>query len=178
MSTELRARWKEMMIGLDGTVNVTFTVQSDPREAFQKLHDKELSIEIKEFRKRRSLDANACCWAICDKIGKAISPPIPKEDVYRRAIRDVGEYEPLPIRDDAAEAFCEKWAHKGVGWFADIVGDSKLSGYKLVFAYYGSSVYSTSEMSILVDYLVDEAKQMGLTILTKSEIELLKSEWQ
>ena len=177
MSIELRANWKELMVGMDGAVNITFTVPSNPREAFLKLRDKDLVIEIKEYRKRRSLDANALAWKVCDLIGKAISPPIPKEDVYRRAIKDVGEYEPLPIRDDTADAFCAKWAQKGTGWFAEVMGDSKLNGYKLVFAYYGSSTYDTKAMSILIDYLVDEAKQMDIEILTKSEIELLKSEW-
>ena len=118
------------------------------------------------------------CWSLCTDIGKALTPPIPKEEVYRKAIRDVGEYEPLPIREDAVETFQRRWASHGTGWFAEVVDNSKLKGYKLVFAYYGSSTYDTSAMSRLIDYLVQDARNMGLPLpATKEQEEMLKS-WQ
>ena len=56
--------------------------------------------------------------------------------------------------------------------------DSKLQGYKRVRLYYGSSTYDTKEMSRLLDYLVDEAQQMGLTLrASKAEIEEAKRRW-
>ena len=144
---------------------------------FDELADKDVSIEIKQVRKRRSKTANDFCWALCTDIGKAISPPVPKEEVYRRAIRDVGEYEPLPIREDAVETFQNRWQAKGTGWFADVVDDSKLPGYKLVFAYYGSSTYDTSSMGRLLDYLVQDAMNMGLKIPTSKEQEEMLNAW-
>ena len=60
-----------------------------------------------------------------------------------------------------------------------MIDDSKIPGYKLVFAYYGSSVYDTEEMSTLIDYLVDDAEQMGIPIpLGKEEMERLKADWR
>ena len=60
----------------------------------------------------------------------------------------------------------------------ETVDDSKLSGYKLCFLYYGSSVYSVDEMRVLIDWLVDEAQQMELPIpLSKAEEERLLTQW-
>ena len=161
----------------DGTQNITITVQADFRESFDELADKDITVEIKRYSRKRSRTANDFCWALCTDIGNALTPPIPKEEVYRKVIRDVGEYEPLPIKDEAVETFRKRWSEKGVGWFAEIVDDSKIPGYKLVFAYYGSSTYDTSSMSRLIDYLVQDAKNMGLKIPTSKEQEEMLNAW-
>ena len=51
--------------------------------------DVEYSIEIKKRSKSRSLNANAFCWVLCEKIAKELSKNgyISKVDVYKRAIR-------------------------------------------------------------------------------------------
>ena len=155
---------------------LSLSTTADAGAVYEKLKDFPVSVEIKKYNPGRSKDANAFCWALCSDIGKALTPPISKEDVYRKAIREVGEYEPLPIREDAVETFQRRWATHGTGWFAEVVDNSKLKGYKLVFAYYGSSTYDTASMSRLIDYLVDEAQQMGLQIpAAKEQEEMLKS---
>lgn len=170
---------RDLTINRDKTQNVTVTVGADFREMFDCLKDKQVDITIKPHREKRSKSANDFCWALCTDIGNAMHPPIPKEEVYRRAIKDVGEYEPLPIKDEAVESFLTRWAYKGIGWFAEVVDDSKLKGYKLVFAYYGSSTYSKDAMSRLIDYLVQDAEQMGVFIpMGKTEIEQMKGEWK
>lgn len=157
---------------------LSFTTKGDAGTVYDKLHDVDVNVEIKKYNPGRSKDANAFCWALCTDIGNAISPPVPKEEVYRKAIREVGEYEPLPIREDAVETFQRRWSSHGVGWFAEVVDNSKLKGYKLVFAYYGSSTYDTAAMHRLLDYLVDDARQMGLALpATKEQEEMLRA-WQ
>lgn len=156
---------------------VSFTTRGDAGKIFDRLKGADVNVEIKKATKPRSKDANAFCWALCTDIGKAISPPVPKEEVYRKAIREVGEYEPLPIREDAVETFQNRWASHGTGWFAEVIDNSKLPGYKLVFAYYGSSTYDTSSMHRLLDFLVDEAQQMGLAIPAAKEQEEMLKAW-
>ena len=111
-------------------------------------------------------------------IGNSMKPPVPKEEVYRKAIKEVGEYEPLPIKDEAVDTFLKRWASKGTGWFAEVIDDSKIPGYKLVFAYYGSSTYDTASMSRLIDYLIDDAKQMELPIPASKEHEEMLKAWR
>jgi len=161
----------------DGKQNITVTVSEDFREEFDALKDGTVKIEIKRYSRKRSRTANDFCWALCTDIGNALTPPIPKEEVYRKAIKDVGEYEPLPIKEEAVETFRKRWSEKGIGWFAEIVDDSKIPGYKLVFAYYGSSTYDTRSMSRLIDYLVQDAKNMGLKIPTSKEQEEMLNAW-
>lgn len=131
--------------------------------------------EIKKTRKRRSLDANAYCWHLADEIAKAVK--LSKEEVYRRNIREVGVYTPLPIKTEAVAEFQRIWSARGVGWFADIIDDSKLPGYKLLFAYHGSSEYDTAEMARLIDSLIQDAQAVGIDTLSEREKSLMLGEW-
>ena len=173
----MEGRLKEPLRLSGGEWLVTFTTSGDAGKVFDKFGDAAVEIDIRKHNPKRSKDANAMCWAMCHDIGNALRPPLPKEEVYRRAIREVGDYEPLPIKTEAVETFRRRWSEKGTGWFAEVIDDSKLPGYKLVFAYYGSSTYDTAAMSRLIDFLVDDARQMGLKIPASKEQEEALKAW-
>lgn len=137
---------------------------------------KEGNYEIKRKPKKRSLNANAYCWDLCTRIAAAVG--MSKEDVYRKNIREVGTYTPMPIKEEAIEEFGRIWGAHGTGWFVDVVDDSKIKGYKLIFAYHGSSTYSTAEMSRLIDNLIQDAKSIGIETLSEREKSLLIGEWE
>lgn len=132
--------------------------------------------ELKRIRKKRSLNANAYCWDLCNKIGQAVR--MPKEDIYRRNIREVGSYTPMPIKEEAIPEFSRIWQGHGVGWFVDVIDNSKIKGYKLIFAYHGSSLYDTAEMSRLIDSLIQDAQSIGIETLSEREKSLLLEEWE
>lgn len=132
-------------------------------------------VEVKKKTKPRSQDANAYCWVLCQKIAEVIKST--KEDVYRRFVRDVGQFVIVPIRDDAHEEYIRKWSAKGIGWCAEIAGESKLQGYKNIITYFGSSVYNTQEMSVLINEIVSEAKELGIDTATPAELQRMESEW-
>lgn len=174
----MRGKLKDIYRLSDGGWMISFLTRDDFVKQFYSLKDFGVQIEIKRDSPRRSKTANDFMWALCTDIGNAMRPPLPKEMVYKQAIRDVGEYTPLPIRDDAVETFCERWGVNGVGWFAEVIDDSKLPGYKLVFAYYGSSTYSVETMSRLIDYLKQDAENMGIPIpISKDEERRLLEQW-
>jgi hypothetical protein len=137
--------------------------------------EKPQTIEIKPLRKKRSLDANSYLWVICDKIAKAIKST--KEDVYRIAIRDVGEWEDKPILTEDVEKHIKMWGMIGEGWFSEERRDSKLPGHKVVRDYYGSHIYDTVSMSRLIDYIVEQAKEMDIPTDTPDEIARIKAAW-
>lgn len=93
-----------------------------------------LDIGLKKYRKHRSLDSNAYMWTIAEKIAKKLG--ITKIEVYRNAIKEVGQCEVLPIKDEAVETFISAWEHNGQGWLCEIIGKSKLKGYTNITAYY------------------------------------------
>lgn len=139
--------------------------------------DKTYDVEIKQYRKKRSLDANAYLWTLCDKISRVI-PDTTKEDVYRNAIHDVGVFEIVPIKDEAVERWMDNWKVKGLGWIAEVLHPAKTDGYTLVINYYGSSTYNAKEMSRLIDNVVMTAKECGVETLTPDELEQMKAAWK
>lgn len=132
--------------------------------------------ELKEYRKKRSLDANAYFWTLCGKLAAKVG--LHKDDVYRSLIKDVGDnYEVVPIRDDAVEKWIDAWQGKGIGWVCEVLGQSKLPGYTNVITYYGSSTYNTLQMSRLIELIVSECKLQGIETMTPQELSLLLEGW-
>ena len=136
---------------------------------------KMLSVEIKQYHPDRSKDANSYCWALCQKIAESIRNT--KEFVYQTAIKRVGQFDIRPIRNDAVESHVERWSKIGLGWYAGIVGESKLAGYTNVISYYGSSTYNSKEMAILIDEIISECRELGIECMTENEKNLLIGEW-
>lgn len=134
-----------------------------------------LSIEVKKYRKKRSLDANAYCWVLINKLAKKLNlKPI---EVYKKAIYEVGVREIVPVKNEAAERYKEIWKNNGLGWICETM-PSKLDGYTNVIAWYGSSVYDSKEMSRLVDSIVEECKLQNIETMTPAELERLKEAWR
>lgn len=136
---------------------------------------RELSVEVKEHRNKRSLDANAYCFLLCQKIAEVIHNT--KEFVYQRAIRQVGQFEILPIKNEAVERWIQNWGSKGLGWFSEVLDNSKLDGYKKVISYYGSSIYDVREMQILIDELIYQCKELDIETASPAEIKSLLDSW-
>lgn len=131
--------------------------------------------EIKEHRKKRSLDANGYLWVLISKIQKVLN--VPKETIYKDVIRDIGVYEVVPIKNEAVDKFREAWQKNGLGWITETT-KSKLDGYTNVLAYYGSSEYDTKEMSRLIDEVVQECRLLDIETKSDEEIKSLVEEWR
>ena len=130
---------------------------------------KKYAVEIKEYRPRRTNDANAYLWTLLGKLSAALH--IPPEEIYREAIRDVGgNYEVTPIRDDALEKWRSIWQGNGLGWVCEEIGPSKLPGYTNVRNFYGSSTYDTDQMSRLIEIVVRDCKAQGIETMTPEEL--------
>jgi hypothetical protein len=159
-----------------GKQKLTFTLTSKADISDLKAiiaNKKLLAIEVSQQKKKRSLDSNSYLWILCQKIAEALHTT--KELVYRKVIRDVGQFEIVPIKNEAVERWIEVWKGKGLGWFAEVMEDSKLPGYKKVISYYGSSIYDQHEMSVLLDEIVSQCKELNIETLTPNQLAELKS---
>ena len=136
--------------------------------------DKEKVFEIKEHKLKRSLNANAYCWVLMNKIADAIKST--KEEVYREYIKNKGIFRLITMNKEATDTFIRVWQEKGLGWICD-TSESKYEGMVDVVAYYGTSSYNTKQMANFIDYVVNEAKNLGIETLPPDEIERLKSLW-
>ena len=125
--------------------------------------------EIKEYKERRSLNANNYTWKIITEIANVLRKS--KEEVYLQMLKDYGQQEMISVLSSINP--------KGFFKYFEKVGTSVLNGkefthYKI---YKGTSEYDTKEMSIFIDGVVQEAKQLGINTETPEEIEKLKRLW-
>lgn len=141
--------------------------------------DTEYTVSITKKNKRRSLNANAYAWVLCEKIARELSKNayISKNDVYKRVIQEAGTFTYLPIKNDAIDRFIEIWQGHGLGWHAEDAGPAKTEGYTIIRAYHGSSVYTVDEMRRLIDALIDECNQLNIPIENNDYINSLIQEW-
>lgn len=131
--------------------------------------------EVREYRKKRTLDANAYFWTLCGKLAEATNQR--KEDIYRDSIRNIGgNTETVCVKDCAVEKLQKGWSHNGLGWVTDTM-PSKLRGCVNVILYYGSSTYDTAQMSRLIDNIVQDCKAVGIETMTPEELARLVEAW-
>ena len=171
----MKGRLTDLSIGMNGKQRVTVEIDGDFRENYDALKDAYVRIDIKKHRKGRSLDANAYAWVLIDKIAGELS--LTKLEVYRNAIRNVGGVsETICVKENAAAKLMGAWCSRGIGWQAETM-PSKINGCVNVTLYYGSSVYDSKQMSLLIDCLVADAKDLGIETATEEQIERYKDEW-
>lgn len=142
--------------------------------SLEELKEDKLSVEIKKYRHKRSLDANAYMWVLISKLEEKVN--ISKDVIYKDAIKNIGVYEVIPVKNEAVDRFIEAWTKNGLGWVCETT-KSKLEGYTNILAYYGSSTYNTAEMSRLIDLIVQECKQLNIETMSKSELDSLIESW-
>ena len=159
----------------DGSQNITVTVNADFSEEYDELADKDIEIMIKKFSKRRSLDANAYCWSLIDRIAEKQN--LKKSEVYRSAIRDIGGVSTvICVKEEAAETLCNNWQRHGTGWQTEVI-PSKIPNCVNVTLWYGSSVYDSKQMASLIDSLVQDAEAIGIPTITEKERQQLLTMW-
>lgn len=171
---KIKAQSMRVLMTLDGKTEYILTSQDRPTPELNDLADKELSVEIKPYRKRRSLDANSYCWVLCQKLAEKLNST--KEDIYKEAIRKAGQFDFIAVTESAAEQFLKAWQSKGLGWYAEAL-ESKIEGCKKIMVYYGSSVYDSKEMAHLIDYIVSECKEQHVETLPPDELNRMMNEW-
>lgn len=151
---------------------ITFEVEEDPT-IWEKLKDKVLNLDIKEFKRKRSLDANAYCWVLCTKIADALKTS--KDEVYESMIQ---RYAPFDKDDDG---------YITITMLARIPVD-KLGGhwrmirqqgdFNCYMRLVGSSEMDTAQMAHFLDGVVSEAKELNIETETPNEIERMKQQWK
>lgn len=165
---------------LSGTWRLEAEIGADSvsplRTFLEELKGRIASAELKVWHKQRSLDANAYAWVLIDKIAEAIRED--KVSIYRAGIREIGGNSQLVcVLDADVNKLRRVWESNGIGWITETM-PSKLPGCTNVWLYYGSSEYDTAQMSLLIDQLIFEAKQLGIETLPPAELERMMEQWQ
>lgn len=157
---------------------IILTVNEDVRAEYDKLKGCEkLSVEVKKYRAKRSLDANAYYWQLLTKVADAlhVSMPYMHNQMLIKNCRPyiVGGkvvYVVIPDTDEASGQIEEATMYHLKP--TDDVREGKDGiSYRTYMMLRGSSDYDSKEMSMLIDHLVAEAKQLGIETLPPHELE-------
>lgn len=152
------------------TLTLTVNEEAAAKMLYDDLHEAEkLSFKIDKYRERRSLNANNYAWKLLTEIANVCRTS--KDEVYLEMLKRYGQSEIISVL-----------AHIPIGEYVkycEEAGESKLNGklFKHYKVYKGSSEFDTREMSIFLDGVVSEAKELEIQTMTPNEIAKLKSLW-
>jgi hypothetical protein len=160
----------------NGTAYICLNIPyRDARRFVGEMQEKKYEVVIKEYKQRRSLDANAYCFVLLDKLAEALHEP--KESLYRGYIKEIGgNSEVVCVLDSAVDKLRQGWERNGLGWQTDTM-PSKIDGCTNVILYYGSSTYDTAQMSRLIDLIIQDCKACGIETLPPERLAAMMNEW-
>lgn len=131
--------------------------------------DKTKLYEVKEYKEKRSLNANNYAWKLITEIANVMR--LSKEEVYIEMLKLYGQSEMVSVLADIdVSKYFKYYSEAG----ESILNGKKFKHYKV---YMGSSEMDTKQMSILIDGIVQEAKQLDIETMTPEQLSRLKEEW-
>jgi len=132
---------------------------------------KELSVEVKAFRKRRSLDSNSYLWVLLGDMAQELKTS--KDELYLQMLDRYGVYTHIVVKPEIVTRVKAEW--KTVRELGEVSINGK-TGVQLQ-CYFGSSTYDSKEMSTLLEGVVSECKLLDIETATPRELDLMKSAW-
>ena len=131
--------------------------------------DRDKVFEVKEYKEKRSLNANSYAWALMTKIADALRTS--KNEIYLQMLEDYGQTLLIPVEVGKQP--------DGFFKYYKFITTSQINGkdadwYKV---FKGSSDFDSKEMAILIDGIISEAKELGIETLPPADIERLKERW-
>lgn len=157
-----------------GQFNITFSVnESSAINEIESIKDCEkLSIRAVQYRKKRSLDANALLWTCLGKIAEVLQSD--KWDIYLQMLKRYGQYTYICVKPKMVEAVKTQWRE------TEVVGEVDINGQKAIqmLCYFGSSTYNTKEFSVLLEGVISEMSEMGLETPTSEDMRRSLEQWE
>lgn len=124
--------------------------------------DKEKQYELREYHKRKTLSQNAYAWVLINEIANKVNKS--KEQVYLQMLKDYGQRTEILLKADVKVKTYFK--------YYEAISKIKKDDMEFIeyYLYKGSSQFDSKEMSIFIDGIVEEAKQLGIQTMTPNEI--------
>lgn len=119
-------------------------------------------LKIDKHRNKRSLNANAYAWKLITEIGNVLR--LSKEEVYYEMLKQYGQSEYVCLLANVEPSRISK--------YYELQGTFKQNGntFNSYIFFIGSSAYNSKEMSIFIDGLVQEAKNLDIETLEEKEL--------
>lgn len=158
-----------------GMLHITFSVNElSAINGIEKIKDAEkLAITAVKYRNKRSLDANAYAWVLMQKIAEEIHSD--KWSVYLEMLQKYSrEFTFVICKEKAVDKLKELYRT-----CVDLgkVNVNGTEGYQIQ-VFFGSSGFDTKAMSVFIDGIVSECKELGIETIPPDELERMKAKWQ
>lgn len=152
---------------------ITFSCdQNSALYQVDKVKDKKLHIEAKRNYNPKSKNANGYAWALMQKIAEAINSD--KWSVYVEMLQRYSRVFSLVMVEPGQVA-----KHRdNYRTFVEL-GDIEVNGetWTQLLVFFGSHTFDSKDMSVFIDGLVSECKELGIETIPPEELERMKNEW-
>lgn len=168
---------KVLSVGTDwltGQMNITLSINE--RSALQEIDSikdcEKLSIKAVKHRNKRSLDSNAYAWVLMQKITEAVNSD--RWSVYLEMLKKYSrEFTFVICKEHAVDKLKELYRT------CIDLGEVNVNGQEghQIQVFFGSSTFDTKAMSVFIDGIVSECKELGIETIPPDELERMKSAW-
>lgn len=168
----MKGRIIDYLFVRSGRGRLTLDIDEDFRQKWEQLHEKDVDISIKKYSEPRTLKANAYLWILITEIGNRLR--IDKDEVYFNMLKAYGQGGAISVKEDYALKF------ERTNKYTEFLGMSELNGkswwhYRF---WVGSHEYNRDEFSILLDGVIQEARQLGIEIRPQEEIDSMLNDME
>ena len=167
---KIKGKLVDHLLLAGGRQRITIETEDDFRGEYDRLHEKEISADIKVYRKPRSMDANAYFHVLVNKI--AIAMESSDEEIKKWLVVKYGTVETdddgnaygamLPASADVDRFYPYTRCYKTV--------EQNGKTYSCYLFYKRTRDMDSKEMSHLIDGTVYEAKQLDIETMTPDQI--------
>lgn len=170
-----------------GKTVISVELEEDFREAWESLKNCEkVGIDIKQYRPKRSLDANAYYWTLVGKLSKVIDRSSASVHNYMLSHYGVPEtiddrlvYLSLPDTESAQKK-AEEAETFHIRPTSQVISGKDGKMYRTYMLIRGSSSYNSEEMARLIEGMIQECREVGIPdyeIMTPDEARILKERY-
>lgn len=149
---------------------LTLELDGDFRNQYDKLKDGDVEVTIEQYSESRTLKANSYLWALVTKIANVLRES--KDAIYLDMLRAYGQGGVVSIQEKDETRFLRAYRYR------EYLGESENKGklFKHYRFWIGSSEYSRNEFAILLDGVIQEAKNLGIEVRPEEEIKSMLAE--
>lgn len=173
----MKGRLIDLSFGMNRKQRITVEVDADFRNEFDRLREHDISIEIKQYRKKRSKDANAYFHVLVNKIAE--TQGLGNDEVKKGLVI---EYGALAKDDDGYTVGFKLPVSVNIDTiypYAKIFDVREENGrtFNCFLVYKQTRDLDSKEMARLIDGAVYVAKDLGIETDTPDQLAKYKEEW-
>lgn len=155
--------------------NITFSINEPSAiNEIEKIKDCErLDIKAAKHREKRSLDSNAYAWVLMQKIAEAVHSD--RWSVYIEMLKKYSrDFTFVICKENAIDKLKELYRT------CIDLGEVNVNGTQghQMQVFFGSSTFDSKSMSVFIDGIVSECKELGIETLPPDELERMNAAWQ